>query len=318
MFLVRHKHLDRLEAAKIIKTINVSSALNEAKTIQQLHHENIIQIYDADLLPVSDGIFITMEYHPKGSVGSISFIGRKQLVDIVTHVLRALEHAHGKGFLHRDIKPNNILLSNKKKAILTDFGLSAKIDDLGSAPPLWYKFHKAPETISGREKDNARTDLYSLGVTMHRMINGEPSWLRTIDSGDLNKQILRGKYPDRTTYRPDIPMALVKIINKALSVDPIKRYQSAKEMLKAVECKAIFEFDWVENGGIWQARIHNLAVRIETDRKGKLIDIITSKKRTGASQYRRINKYCFYDRSSEEARTIIRNIMTNIDSGVIS
>jgi serine/threonine protein kinase len=66
VFLVRHKHLDREEAAKIIKTHKFNRTLQEAKNIQQLRHENIIEIYDADILPDKSGIFMTMEYHPQG------------------------------------------------------------------------------------------------------------------------------------------------------------------------------------------------------------------------------------------------------------
>ncbi len=318
VLLVRHKHLSRLEAAKIIRTGSVHEALNEAKTIQELQHENIVQIYDADVLPAKDGIFITMEYQPRGSVGRIKFVGRKQLVDIATHVLRALEHAHGKGFLHRDIKANNILLSKKEKAILTDFGLSAKINDLGSAPPQWYRFHKAPEVIAGKDTDNYRTDLYSLGVTMHRIVNGDPSWIKTISPAGLNMKILAGEYPDRTSYRPDISMNITKIINKALSVDPLKRYQSARSMLAEIERKAIFRFDWTRLANAWHATPDGLNVIIEEIRRGKFNDIITSKKRIESSQYRKINKYCFYNKSIEETQDLIRNIMAGIDSGIVS
>ena len=175
---MRHKHLDRKEAAKIIKTNNFNNALQEAKTIQKLQHENIIDIYDADILPDKSGIFITMEYHPKGNIANIKFVSRKQLVDIAIHVLRVLEHAHGIGFIHRDIKPYNILLNKYHKAILTDFGLSAKIDDLANAPQYQYRYHIAPEVVAGKEKENFKTDLYALGVTMHRLINGNRIGLR--------------------------------------------------------------------------------------------------------------------------------------------
>jgi serine/threonine protein kinase len=179
VFLVRHKHLDRKEAAKIIKTKNFSDALQEAKTIQKLQHEDIedmIDIYDADILPDKTGIFITMEYHRKGSIAETEFVSRRHLVDIAIHVLRALEHAHGKEFIHRDIKPNNILLNKYQKAILTDFGLSAKINDLANAPQYQYRYHIVPEVGAGKEEENFRTDLYALGVTMHRLINGDPWW----------------------------------------------------------------------------------------------------------------------------------------------
>jgi len=173
-----------------------------------------------------------MEYHPKGSIANIKFVSRRQLVDIAIHVLRALEHAHGKGFIHRDIKPYNILLNKYQKAILTDFGLSAKINDLANAPQYQYRYHIAPEVVTSKEKENFKTDLYALGVTMHRLINGDPGWLETIEPDRLFEKIIKGKYPARTNYRPDIPLSLMKIVNRALNINPLKRYQSAKKNVK--------------------------------------------------------------------------------------
>ena len=96
VFLVHHKHLYRYEAAKIIKTKKFNKAMEEAKNIQQLSHENIIHIYDADILADRSGIIITMEYHRRSSITNINFIGRQQLIDFAIHILRALEYAHGK------------------------------------------------------------------------------------------------------------------------------------------------------------------------------------------------------------------------------
>jgi len=314
VFLVRHKHLDREEAAKIIKTNNLNNALQEAKTIQKLRHENIIDIYDADILHDRSGIFITMEYHPKGSIANIKFVSRRQLVDIAIHVLRALEHAHGGGFIHRDIKPYNILLNKYQKAILTDFGLSAKINDLANAPQYQYRYHIAPEVVTSKEKENFKTDLYALGVTMHRLINEDPDWLKTIEPDRLFEKIIKDKYPARTNYRPDISMNLVKIINKALNVNPLKRYQSAKEILKEIERRAIFRYDWQKNANYWYATINNLNIKIEIQSKGDLVDIITSKKRIESVQYRKITNYCFDRIDKTKIDNKIREIMSEIDT----
>jgi serine/threonine protein kinase len=314
VLLVRHKHLNRAEAAKIIKTHRINEALNEAKTIQQLQHEHIIQIYDADILPDKSGIFITMEYHQQGSIANLKFISRIHLVDIAVHVLRALEHAHGKEFIHRDIKPTNILLNKHHTAILTDFGLSSKIDELENAPRYRYRYHVAPEVLANREKENYKTDLYALGVTMNRIVNGDPDWLKTIDKDELDEKILRGKYPDRMNYRPDVPINLVKIINKALEINPLKRYQSAKEILKEIKRKAIFRYDWQKNGNCWYATIKNINYKIEIQRSNGLFDIITSKKRIDSSDFRRILTYCFNRIDKSEVEEILRKIILGIDS----
>ena len=313
VFLVRHKHLDRKEAAKIIKTHNFTRTLQEAKNIQQLRHENIIEIYDADILLDKSGIFMTMKYHPQGSIANLKFVSRRQLVDIAIHILRALEHAHGKKFIHRDIKPNNILLDKHQKAILTDFGLSAKINDLANAPQYQYRYHIAPEVASSKEKENFKTDLYALGVTMHRLINGDENWLKIIKPTELHKKIIKGKYPDRLNYRPDISLNLVKIINKALNINSLKRYQSAKKMLKDIEKKAIFRFDWEKYGNRWYSTINDINIKIEIQKRGALFDIITLKKRIESEQFRRIKDYCFKKLNNTEIENVVRSIMSKIN-----
>lgn len=315
VFLVHHKHLDREEAAKIIKTSKFNRALQEAKNIQQLQHENIINIYDADILPDKSGIFITMEYHPIGSVANLKFVSRRQLVDIAINVLRALEHAHGKRYIHRDIKPNNILLNKHQKAILTDFGLSAKINDITKAPQYQYRYHIAPEVVTDKEIENFKTDLYALGVTMHRLINGDPDWLITMEPDDLNEKIIKGNYPARTNYRPDISKRLIKVINKALDTNPLERYQSAKEMLKEIEKKAIFRYDWGKNRNGWHAVTNNINIKIDIQKRGGLFDIITSKKRIESLQFRRITDHCFDRIDKTAVENVIRQIMSEIDAG---
>jgi serine/threonine protein kinase len=206
------------------------------------------------------------------------------------------------------------LLDKHQKAILTDFGLSAKINDLANAPQYQYRYHIAPEVAASREKENFKTDLYALGVTMHRLINGDANWLKTIKPDELHKKIVKGKYPERKNYRPDISTSFVNIINKALNLNPPKRYQSAKKMLKEIERKAIFRYDWEKNSNFWHATISNINIKIEIQRRCKFFDIITSKKRIESERFRRITRYCFDRINDTEVEDFIRRIISGIDS----
>jgi len=315
VLLVRHKHLNRAEAAKIIKTHRINEALNEAKTIQQLQHEHIIQIYDADILPDKSGIFITMEYHQQGSIVNLKFISRIHLVDIAVHILRALEYAHYRQYIHRDIKPSNILLDEQGRALLSDFGLSSKMDEIENAPHYQYMYHQAPEVLLKKEKEGPRTDIYALSVTLHRLINGDPDWLSRISFKELEGKIVKGKFPDRAHYRPDIPTTLIKIINKALSLDfKNKRYQSAEAMRLDIERKVRVKYNWKPKDNRWIARTKNFDIKIETQRKGNQAKIITSNKRIESERFRRITKYCFDRINETEAEDFIRRIISEIDS----
>ena len=149
---------------------------------------------------------------------------------------------------------------------------------------------------------------------MHRLINGDPDWLETMEPDDLNEKIIKGKYPDRTNYRPDISKMLIKVINKALDTNPLKRYQSAKEMLKEIEKKAIFRYDWGKNRNGWHAAINNINIKIEMQKRGDSFDIITSKKKVESGQFRRITVHCFYRIDETAVENVIRKIMSVIDS----
>ncbi len=315
VFLVKHKHLNRFEAVKIIETAKIEEALKEARILQTLKHDHIVEIYDADILQNKQGIFISMGYYPKGSVTNIRFIGRRHAIDIAVHILRALEYAHYKGYVHRDIKPSNILLDEKERGLLSDFGLSVKIDEIADAPSYKYIYHIAPEVISRNKKDSPLTDIYALGVTLYRLINGEPGWLQEITFNELKEKIIKGKFPDRTWYRPDIPIALVKIINKALDLNyKNKRYQSAAAMRLDIEKKVKLEYDWEQRSNGWYARAKDHDIEIAIQCKGDKFNITTSQKSIDFGQFRRIKKYCFSKIDKGEVDNVIHEIISEIDS----
>jgi serine/threonine protein kinase len=314
VYLAEQIRINRKEAVKIIKTSKIDEALQEAKTLQELKHEHIVDIYDADVLPDGSGIFISMEYYPKGSFAKIKFLPRRKILDIAIHSLRALEFAHLREYIHRDIKPSNILQNKQGKALLSDFGLSSKIDDIGSGPQYKYSLNEAPETIKKMEQDNPRTDIYELGVTLNRLINGDPRWLDTIEEHTLKNKIIKGEYPDRNSYRPDISDSLIKLINKAMSPDhENKRFQTAKKMRIDLEKKVTVPYDWHYKKSCWILRTEDIETKIEILRSGKLIDIITSKKRIESLKFRRMNKYCFNSKPINEVNYIIHNIISDID-----
>jgi serine/threonine-protein kinase PpkA len=147
----------------------------EANIIGQLSHPNIIPIYD---IGRHQGLnYISMEFMPNGSLEDKIKQGIKveQAIYITTHIAAALEHAHNKGYVHRDIKPDNILFRENNSAILTDLGIARaiksdnKMTQVGSV--IGTPYYMSPEQARGEPTD-ARSDLYSLGVVLYEMLTG--------------------------------------------------------------------------------------------------------------------------------------------------
>ena len=238
-----------------------------------LKHENVIEITDAGT--TEDGeLYIAMEYYPEGSISDKTKGGIVPLIyalKLSADICRGLEYAHALGYIHRDIKPANIIIDNQGNARLSDFGLATKVKLDGTASPYGYLGHLAPEVITDDFTD-ARTDIYALGVTMYRMVNGDAYLPMTIDPDDLLEMIKEGTFPNRNHYRPFIPTAIRTIINKALSLNPDDRFQNASDLRHAFE-RITLHASWlprtVPNGTEWTCQVGNIEYLAQAMRQGK-------------------------------------------------
>ena len=181
---------------------------NESKAISILNHPNIVKVYDVS---VTDRLqYIVMEYidgitlkeYLKQRNGALTW---KEVVHFATQVLSALDHAHSKGIVHRDVKPQNIMLQADGSIKMMDFGIarfSRAQSQTVSDKAIGSVHYISPEQAKGDHTD-ARTDIYSVGVMMYEVA-------------------------------PNIPVGLRQITEKAMEKDPADRYQSAQEMLDAI------------------------------------------------------------------------------------
>lgn len=316
--LAKNKLVGRYEAVKerhLINPEHFEDAMREAKRLEMLRHRNVVEIYDAGYLDENRGIYISMEYLKNGSAENLGFISILGLKKICLDVLSALEYAHSRNYIHRDVKPGNILIAKDGTAKLSDFGIATQLNAVGTAGPFGYKTHLAPELFRDK-KSSISSDIYALGVTMHRMINGDPSTLNEMSDSQLEDAILKGEYPARKVYRPDVPPKLIKLINKALEVNPKNRFSGTRELENALrEIKIKCEWTRTDRKTYveWEGKTDDKIVNVSYfDANG---EIITKRKRHEAESFRGINKLCYQGLSQSEADHKLRVILSGFESG---
>lgn len=209
----------------------------EAKALARLENINIVGVYA--LRETEFGLFMVMEYVSAKTISEwIREKGRfsvSETKEITRHVLHAIGHAHKVGVIHRDIKPNNILLCEDGTVKVMDFGLAKVVQDHGAqntvtqvaAGTLYYM---SPEQIKGLKNVDNRSDIYAIGMTLYEMLAGRTPFEKSESEFTIQKQIVDGKIPSPLKYNPLIPKSFVKFIMKSIDKDADQRFQTISEM----------------------------------------------------------------------------------------
>jgi hypothetical protein len=208
--------------------------LREARAAAQLHHQNVVTIYDVSS---DQGLhYYSMELFDGGSVEQLLKKEKKLSVEralaIARDAARALEFAESKRLLHRDVKPDNLMLTSQGVAKLADLGLASHRDDRDSLR-FGTPHFVAPECLTGGAVDH-RSDLYSLGATLFRMLTG-----RTPFQGQTVQEILEGvqhrEAPALRSIDNNIPEDVDALVARCLQKDPAARFAHAREIIEAID-----------------------------------------------------------------------------------
>ena len=239
VYKARCHRLNRLVAIKILKDEYSQDEEfrrrfhAEGQAVAMLSHPNIVAVYDVSttegadyiVMELIDGISLKQYMEKKG------VLNWKETLHFAMQIGKALEHAHSRGIVHRDIKPHNVMVLKNGSVKVADFGIARVMSKSNTLTKeaLGSVHYISPEQAKGGRVDN-RSDIYSLGVVMYEMMAGRPPY-----DGEspvaVAIQHINGGAPLPSTLNPNIPGGLEQIIMKAMSVDINGRYASATAML---------------------------------------------------------------------------------------
>lgn len=235
--------LNRYDAVKIMRDDTAADECfrkrfrTESQAVAMLSHPNIVSVYDVShnenieyiVMELVDGITLKQYMKEHGALPT------DEVLNFSIQIAKALAHAHSKGIIHRDIKPQNVMLLKDGLIKVADFGIAALQNDIEESTneTVGSVHYIAPEQARGAAAD-ARSDIYSLGIVMYEMMTGKLPYVGKSDVEVAVKHMNTEAVPPRTIV-PGIPEELERICLKAMATDITDRYQSAGELLSDLE-----------------------------------------------------------------------------------
>jgi eukaryotic-like serine/threonine-protein kinase len=244
VYLARDETLDRPVAVKVMhremseQEDQLQRFRQEARAVAKLSHPNVVSVIDAG----EDGgyPYIVFEYVKgetlKQRIGRVGALDTQDAIAYAIEVARGLSVAHSRNMVHRDIKPQNVLIDEEGRAKLTDFGISRQLEQDGvtaTGRVLGTTDYVAPEQAMGRDVD-PRSDLYSLGVVLYEMLVGQVPFHADSQVGVAMKHV-NEELPDVQRRRPEVSAAVALVVERSTAKNPAERYQSIAEMIDDLE-----------------------------------------------------------------------------------
>jgi serine/threonine protein kinase len=240
VYLARDTTLDRSVAVKVMhremseQADQLERFRQEARAVAKLSHPNVVSVIDAG----EDGgyPYIVFEYVEgetlKTRINRVGALDTQEALAYAIEIGRALTVAHARKMVHRDIKPQNVMIDAEGRAKLTDFGISRQLEQDGMTATgrvLGTTDYVAPEQAMGRGADT-RSDIYSLGVVLYEMLTGGVPFEADSQVGVAMKHV-NEELPDVQAQRPELSAATALVVERATAKDPAKRYADIGEMI---------------------------------------------------------------------------------------
>jgi serine/threonine-protein kinase len=244
VYLASDDTLDRPVAVKVMhremseQEDQLQRFRQEARAVAKLTHPNVVSVIDAG----EDGgyPYIVFEYVKgetlKQRIGRVGALDTQEAIAYAIEVARGLGVAHARNMVHRDIKPQNVLIDEEGRAKLTDFGISRQLEQDGvtaTGRVLGTTDYVAPEQAMGKAVD-PRSDIYSLGVVLYEMLVGQVPFHADSQVGVAMKHV-NEELPDVQRRRPEASAAVALVVERATAKDPAERYQTIGEMIDDLE-----------------------------------------------------------------------------------
>lgn len=296
---------------------DINEYFKESSLLYLSTHPNVVPIYYA--CQDADHVFLAMPYFSRGSLKkrmTASPVSVREIVVWSTQVLSGLHNIHSKRLIHFDVKPDNILFSDRGEALLSDFGLTKQTTFSGVAGQDRIYGNMVPPEAFNTSSFNNQFDIYQFGLTLHRMCVGDNSFYNEyatfIENGTLNRAkfrhaVVNGQFPNKNSYPEHIPQALINTIKKCLATDLAHRYASAIDIVNDLSGIDGELLDWILSYDGLKRRW------LKTHTDGRVFELTidengasVAKKTSAAGNTQRVTQYCKPQLSRAEVKRFLR------------